>query len=182
MASPLSDRIKAGSKTVSDIFGGPAATNVYAGLTDVAKQQYGIGADELTRAKQAAETRATQKFARKRTHGGSAHAQSLSDIATKDISDRERLANTAISGMRQGRDDFESLAPELYKLAAGGGLASPRGKGLTWGSKSGKPGVSFFSGGYTPGTTATAKHALGTGGSRVKAGEYFKTAPKKFIL
>lgn len=182
MASPLSYRIGKGSDAVSRIFGGSGTDNVYAGLQDVAKKQYGIGADELDRAKQAAETRATQQFARKRTHGGSAHAQSLSDIATKDVSDRERLANTAISGMRQGRDDFESLAPELYKLAASGGLSSASGKGLSWGSAHGKPGVSFFSGGYTPGPTASARHALDTGGGRVAAGEYFKTAPKKFIL
>tara|TARA_Y100000310_G_C20664739_1_gene806812 strand:+ start:968 stop:1516 length:549 start_codon:yes stop_codon:yes gene_type:complete len=182
MASPLSYRIKEGSDAVSRLFGGTAADNVYAGLQDVAKKQYGIGADELDRAKQAAETRATQQFARKRTHGGSAHAQSLSDIATKDIADRVKLANTAISGMRQGRSEYESLAPELYKLAASGGLANASGKGLSWGSKSGKPGVSWFSGGYEPGRATDASRALGTGGGRYKAGEYFKTAPRKYIL
>tara|TARA_Y100000361_G_scaffold41277_1_gene35402 strand:+ start:312 stop:848 length:537 start_codon:yes stop_codon:yes gene_type:complete len=176
----LKDRITTGSGMVSSVFGGPAAENVYQGLSGVAKKQYGIAADELSRAKQAAETRATQQFARKRTHGGSAHAQSLSDIATKDISDRQAAANTAIAGMREGRRNFESLAPELYKLAAAGRIGSPSG-GLSAGSVSGRPYKSAFAGGYTPGASAGRKYVLESGTPEL-AGRNFRYSPRKYIL
>jgi len=176
----LRDRITTGSGMVSSVFGGPAAENVYEGLSGVAKKQYGIAADELSRAKQAAETRATQQFARKRTHGGSAHAQSLSDIATKDISDRQTAANTAIAGMREGRSNFESIAPELYKLAAAGKIGSPSG-GLSAGSVSGRPYKSAFAGGYTPGASAGRKYALESGTPQL-AGRNFRSTGRKYIL
>ena len=177
----LRDRITTGSGMVSSVFGGPAAENVYEGLSGVAKKQYGIAADELSRSKQAAETRATQQFARKRTHGGSAHAQSLSDIATKDISDRQKVANTAISGMREGRSNFESIAPELYKLAAAGKIGSPSSGGLSAGSVSGRPYKSAFAGGYTPAASAGSKYALETGTPQL-AGRNFRPAARKYIL
>ena len=104
----LRDRITSGNAAVSSIFGGVPAENVYEGLEKVAEKEYGIRADELSRAKEAAETKATQQFARKRTHGGSAHAQSLRDIATQDIMSREGAANQAIAGMRAGSSEFEA--------------------------------------------------------------------------
>jgi hypothetical protein len=176
----LRDRITTGSGMVSSVFGGVPAENVYSGLTDVAKKQYGIGADELTRAKEAAETRATQQFARKRTHGGSPHAQAISDIASKDISDRQKLANAAISNMRQERSNFESLAPELYKLAAAGKIGTPSG-GLAAGSVPGRAGRSMFAGGYTPAVSSGKKYALDTG-TPATIGSHFRTAPRKYIL
>ena len=177
----LRDRITSGNTAVSSIFGGVPAENVYAGLQGVAKKQYGIQADELSRAKEAAETRATQQFARKRTHGGSAHAQSLRDIATQDITSREGAANQAIAGMRAGRNDFESLAPELYKLAASGGLGAASGKGLSGARVTGRPGTSAFAGGYTPGASASSKYALETG-TPDAAGTNYRPAPRKYIL
>tara|TARA_R110000765_G_C18638264_1_gene573875 strand:- start:50 stop:589 length:540 start_codon:yes stop_codon:yes gene_type:complete len=177
----LRDRITSGNTAVSSIFGGAPAENVYAGLQGVAKKQYGIQADELSRAKEAAETRATQQFARKRTHGGSAHAQSLRDIATQDITSREGAANQAIAGMRTGRNDFESLAPELYKLAASGGLGAASGKGLSGARVTGRPGTSAFAGGYTPGASASSKYALKTG-TPDAAGTNYRPAPRKYIL
>jgi hypothetical protein len=177
----LRDRITSGNTAVSSIFGGAPAENVYAGLQGVAKKQYGIQADELSRAKEAAETRATQQFARKRTHGGSAHAQSLRDIATQDITSREGAANQAIAGMRAGRNDFESLAPELYKLAASGGLGAASGKGLSGARVTGRPGTSAFAGGYTPGASASSKYALKTG-TPDAAGTNYRPAPRKYIL
>jgi hypothetical protein len=177
----LRDRITSGNAAVSSIFGGAPATNVYAGLQDVAKKQYGIGADALDRAKEAAETRATQQYARKRTHGGSAHAQSLRDLATQDITAREDLANQSIAGMRAGRKDFESLAPELYKLAAAGGLGTASGKGLSGARVAGRPGTSAFAGGYTPGASASSKYALTTG-TPDAAGTNYRPAPRKYIL
>ena len=181
MASPLRDRIRSGSSAVANIFGGAPATNVYAGLQDVAKKQYGIQADELSRAKEAAETRATQQFARRRMHGGSPHAQALSDIATQDIRSREGAANQAIAGMRAGRNDFESLAPELYKLAAAGGLGAASGKGLSGARVAGRPGTSAFAGGYTPGTGTGSRVALSTG-TPDAVGANYRAAPKKYIL
>jgi len=177
----LRDRITSGNAAVSSIFGGAPATNVYAGLQDVAKKQYGIGADQLDRAKEAAETRATQQYARKRTHGGSAHAQSLRDLATQDITSREDLANQSIAGMRAGRNDFESLAPELYKLAAAGGLGAASGKGLSGARVAGRPGTSAFAGGYTPGASASSRYALTTG-TPDAAGTNYRPAPRKYIL
>ncbi len=177
----LRDRITSGNTAVSSIFGGVPAENVYEGLQDVAKKQYGIKADELSRAKEAAETRATQQFARKRTHGGSAHAQSLRDIATQDITSREGAANQAIAGMRAGRDDFESLAPDLYKLAQSGKIGTPGGVGLFKGKVTGRPGTSAFAGGYTPGPSTGRKYALESG-TPDAAGANFRSAPRKYIL
>ena len=177
----LRDRITTGSAAVSNLFGGTPAANVYAGLQDVAKKQYGIGADQLNRAKEAAETRATQQYARKRTHGGSAHAQSLRDLATQDITAREDLANQAIAGMRTGRNDFESLAPELYKLAQVGKIGTPGGVGLFKGSVAGRPGTSAFAGGYTPGPSTGRKYALDSG-TPDAAGVNYRAAPRKYIL
>jgi len=177
----LRDRITTGSAAVSNLFGGTPAANVYAGLQDVAKKQYGIKADELTRAKEAAETRATQQFARKRMHGGSPHAQALRDIATQDIRSREDLANQSIAGMRTGRNDFESLAPDLYKLAAAGGLGTASGRGLSGAGITGRPGTSAFAGGYTPGASASSRYALTTG-TPDAAGVNYRAAPRKYIL
>jgi len=181
MASKLSSRIGVGSTRLANIFGGAPATNVYTGLQDVAKKQYGIKADELSRAKEAAETKSTQNYARNRTHGGSAHAQSLRDIATQDVRSREGAANQAIAGMRAGRDDFESIAPDLYKLAASGGLGNYSGKGLSSGSVAGRPGRSAFAGGYTPATGTGSSVALNTG-TPDASGANYRAAPKKYIL
>jgi|TARA_R110002051_G_scaffold222892_2_gene286376 hypothetical protein len=181
MASPLRDRIRSGSSAVANIFGGAPATNVYAGLQDVAKKQYGMGADQLDRAKEAAETKATQQYARKRTHGGSSHAQSLSDIATQDITSRQDLANQSLGQMRSSRQGFESLAPELYKLAAAGGLGAASGKGLSGARVAGRPGTSAFAGGYTPGTGTGSRVALNTG-TPDAAGANYRAAPRKYIL
>jgi hypothetical protein len=177
----LRDRITSGNAAVSSIFGGVPAENVYEGLEKVAEKEYGIRADELSRAKEAAETKATQQFARKRTHGGSAHAQSLRDIATQDIMSREGAANQAIAGMRAGRSEFESLAPDLYKLAQTGKIGTPGGAGLFKGGVIGRPGTSAFAGGYTPGPSTGRKHALKSG-TPDAAGANYRPAPRKYIL
>jgi len=179
----LKDRITAGSRDVSNIFGGYPSSNVYAGLQDVAKKQYDIQAGEFDRAKEYAETKSTQNFARNRTHGGSPHAQSLRDIATKDIQSRQGAANQAVAGMRSGRENFESIAPALYKLAASGGLGNPSssGRGLKSDLVGGRPDVSAFAGGYVPGKSTGSKYALQTGTPNA-AGTNYRPAPRKYIL
>jgi len=177
----LRDRITSGNTAVSSIFGGVPAEDVYEGLKKVAEKEYGIKADELTRAKEAAETKATQQFARKRMHGGSPHAQALRDIATQDIVSREGAANQAIAGMRAGRSEFESLAPDLYKLAQAGKIGTPGGAGLFKGGVIGRPGTSAFAGGYTPGPSTGRKYALESG-TPDAAGVNYRSAPRKYIL
>ena len=157
----LEDRITAGTKAVSDIFGaGGAADNVYQDLDYMARRKYAIDSDQLTKQKQLAETRATQNFARKRTHGGSAHAQGLKDIANKDMQDRESAANNALAGMRQQRSAYQNLAPELYKLAAAGKIGNEGPDGLRSGRTSFGGGLSAFAGGYTPDATSLKGNPL----------------------
>ena len=177
----IEDRIKAGTSLVGNIFGGTPAKNVYDELSYLARQQYGVDADELNRQKEMAETKATQQFARKRTHGGAGHAQALRDIATADIGAREDAANKAIANMRASRTDFESLAPELYKLAAAGKISTPGSSGLRSGGVTGRPGSSTFAGGYTPGASSLASRALYTG-SPVAPGASYIAGTRKMII
>lgn len=157
----LKDRIATGTKAVSDIFGaGGAADNVYQDLDYMARQRYAMDANQLNKQKQLAETRATQNFARKRTHGGSAHAQGLKDIANKDMQDRESAANNALAGMRQQRSAYQNLAPELYKLAAAGKIGNEGPDGLRSGRTSFGGGLSAFAGGYTPDATSRKSNPL----------------------
>ena len=183
----LKDRIAAGTKAVSDIFGaGGAADNVYQDLDYMARRQYAIDADQLDKQKQLAETRATQNFARKRTHGGSAHAQGLKDIANKDMQDRESAANNALAKMRQQRSAYQNLAPELYKLAAAGKIGNEGPHGLRSGRTSSGGGLSPFAGGYTPDATSRKNNPLSiyVGDRTTRPGDSYKSegSTMKYIM